>query len=513
MGDGPSGAKTALMQNEMSREAQPAVTLLLCLACSKVIDAEELPRCVVHSCCSRPVCPACLTSRPRLATFCVRCEGVQHALRKGPRDDVTRAGQVVFDFDRSDSDTAGGDGQEHERTAPPAYSENALPADAFILGGDEEDGGQVVEQVSSAPSLLRSARMNGKPGPTKAAISSTYAASGLASESVSNSSEVTTALRDTLHRDNTRAADTSLSSPQRPPADPSSPAARLATQTTAPSTGLTRQYWLRPNDTLMSLSLRFRINAAALCKLNDLPSSTITTTPHLIHTRQFLLIPEEAIQSALESTSGDPSLESALQGPVPMSKQQKLGRARREAQSRFRALVAQGESRSRANGHGKPADVTPCDERAARAYITLMEAELRFVDFGDGIDVSEELADGSSSAVKRMTSSADKAHNADVVAGDDALIDAARQRRYDAIVKQALCRWEMDSDWERQQRAKGLEPNVTQIGPSQGSRGRRSGASSSQLPSWLRWLKPDEPRSDPSHRSDPKALPWMEKGH
>ena len=42
-----------------------------------------------------------------------------------------------------------------------------------------------------------------------------------------------------------------------------------------------------------------------LCKLNDLPPSTLNTTPYLLHTRAFLILPETHSQHA----TGAPSVE------------------------------------------------------------------------------------------------------------------------------------------------------------------------------------------------------------
>lgn len=40
-----------------------------------------------------------------------------------------------------------------------------------------------------------------------------------------------------------------------------------------------------------------------LCKLNDLPPSTLNTTPYLLHTRTFLILPESHSQHATSAPS------------------------------------------------------------------------------------------------------------------------------------------------------------------------------------------------------------------
>lgn len=467
---------------------------LVCIACSRAIGQEEvLSRCVIHSCCSRPVCDACLTERPRLATFCVLCEGVQDAFRKGPRNDVTRAGQVVFDFERACDDMhqlggGGGGGDENvvRKSPPPAYSEatEQHDADAFTIGdaddtATEEDA--ALQSMATEPALLRPDRLTSKRGRGDVTVNDATQVNASASHRPDRSDDdrATASLRQALNSvegtpRESKIPSTASSKPQRGTSDTKD----------VDDEGLTRQYWLRPNDTLMSLSLRFRITASHLCKLNDLPPSTLTSTPHLIHTRRFLLIPDRAVRHVLAASSEQASqLEAALQGPAPMSRSRKVERARRQAQSRFRALVC------RQNGGVASSEITPCDDRAARAYVALMEDELRSIDFGDSVKEDEQAIDD-----KKTAETDERADE------DEALIDAARERRFDAIVKQAVCRWEMDSDWERAQRAQGIEPDVKQI---ERSREPHKSTFSSAVSSWLR---PGSSKPSEKTRTAEKAL-------
>lgn len=56
-----------------------------------------------------------------------------------------------------------------------------------------------------------------------------------------------------------------------------------------PSSSL-HHHLLTPGDTLLGLSLRYGLDPHHLCTLNNLPFSTIHTTPHLLHTRRYLLL-------------------------------------------------------------------------------------------------------------------------------------------------------------------------------------------------------------------------------
>ncbi|EEB89949.1 hypothetical protein MPER_11904, partial [Moniliophthora perniciosa FA553] len=54
------------------------------------------------------------------------------------------------------------------------------------------------------------------------------------------------------------------------------------------------QYHIIRGDTLQGIVLKFGLNREQLCRLNNLPPSTLTTTPHLLHTRTVLLLPDSA---------------------------------------------------------------------------------------------------------------------------------------------------------------------------------------------------------------------------
>ncbi|KAK7033032.1 LysM domain-containing protein [Favolaschia claudopus] len=65
-------------------------------------------------------------------------------------------------------------------------------------------------------------------------------------------------------------------------------------------------YYIKPGDTLPGIALRFRVDGRTLCRLNKLPPSTLSTTPHLLHTRTSLQLPPSAY-SQLGSTDATPS--------------------------------------------------------------------------------------------------------------------------------------------------------------------------------------------------------------
>ncbi|CAE7231132.1 unnamed protein product [Rhizoctonia solani] len=58
-----------------------------------------------------------------------------------------------------------------------------------------------------------------------------------------------------------------------------------------PALPLSSTYYIKPRDTVTGIALKHRVDPRQLCRLNKLPSSTLTTTPHLLHTRTTLQLP------------------------------------------------------------------------------------------------------------------------------------------------------------------------------------------------------------------------------
>ncbi|KAJ7583355.1 hypothetical protein C8J56DRAFT_790619 [Mycena floridula] len=51
------------------------------------------------------------------------------------------------------------------------------------------------------------------------------------------------------------------------------------------------EYCIKKQDTLLGISMRFGVNARELCRLNNLPPSTLSTSPNLLFTRTTLKMP------------------------------------------------------------------------------------------------------------------------------------------------------------------------------------------------------------------------------
>ncbi|KAG8932580.1 hypothetical protein FRC01_013210, partial [Tulasnella sp. 417] len=100
------------------------------------------------------------------------------------------------------------------------------------------------------------------------------------------------------------------------------------------------EYWIKPGDTLVGIALKFGVDGRLLCKMNALPPSTLTVTPHLLHTRTTLVLPP---------TSRTPS-------PPPPDLQERLEqRAKEKAAKRFQFVTKE------------------VDHSIARAYVALAD--------------------------------------------------------------------------------------------------------------------------------------------
>jgi len=200
----------------------------LCLSCCSNLSSKSEPQ-YTTKCCNRHVCDACLAANPRLSHYhpCLLCVG----------------GIQVASGYRS---------LPAEYTSP-RVEQRKREENAFVIGDDEEDD----EKNTTGPVA------------DKEATREIVVGSGESLE---------------LQRTSEQAS---------PPTLPA----------TKP------KYWIQKRDTLQGIALRLGINvchdfsplysseinhplqAWALCQLNSLPPSTLSTTPHLLHTRSFLLLP------------------------------------------------------------------------------------------------------------------------------------------------------------------------------------------------------------------------------
>ncbi|KAI0064740.1 hypothetical protein BV25DRAFT_1822488 [Artomyces pyxidatus] len=262
---------------------------ILCLACSSSLPPRLLrEQLFLTRCCNRPICPSCLAKNPRLARYdpCLVCLGGVNAVgarRSGTsRDDVPNVDGAVRD------------------------------ADLFVLGDDEDN-----DESSS------DAEVSSTPPPS-------YEPPLAFNESITT---------DAVMQQGAHSATDAVSGTQDTTPEQDSPPEQ-AHMDTVPV-----KYYIQPNDTLLGLSLKLGVDARTLCRLNDLPPSTVRTSPHLLHTRTFLVLP--------------PSHKPTVLPPPPsqLEADDDAYRARVRAQLRFQSVTREA------------------DWRVAQAYVALAEGE------------------------------------------------------------------------------------------------------------------------------------------
>jgi len=115
------------------------------------------------------------------------------------------------------------------------------------------------------------------------------------------------------------------------------------------------KYYIKPGDTLRGIALRFGVNGRELCRLNKLPPSTLSTTPHILHTRASITLPP--------SDQGEPKL-----GQDPQStetdEEREARRARERAEKRLQTLTKE------------------VDWRIAKAYVALCDDPDEMMEYG-----------------------------------------------------------------------------------------------------------------------------------
>ncbi|KAG8679428.1 hypothetical protein FRC11_003746, partial [Ceratobasidium sp. 423] len=77
----------------------------------------------------------------------------------------------------------------------------------------------------------------------------------------------------------------------RPPTPPKVPGISEPSGAQNPALPQLSTYYIKPRDTVTGIALKHGVDPRQLCRLNKLPPSTLTTTPHLLHTRTTLQLP------------------------------------------------------------------------------------------------------------------------------------------------------------------------------------------------------------------------------
>ncbi|KAG9045042.1 hypothetical protein FS837_007145 [Tulasnella sp. UAMH 9824] len=279
----------------------------LCLACSGTISlsasANNKPH--VTECCNRHICSHCLSKNPRLASYnpCLACLGGVGVVASAPEANrkALKVGKVEAE-------------------------------DVFAIGDesdDDDDSSMKEDGGTNEPGPLITPPKDNHSPPSDQGITG-----------VSNN-ETAAAAQPPAADDNKSSTDSADESRLR--------ASRNS------------EYWIKPGDTLVGIALKFGVDGRLLCKMNALPPSTLTVTPHLLHTRTTLVLPP---------TSRTPS-------PPPPDLQERLEqRAKERAAKRFQFVTKE------------------VDHSIARAYVALADGNSN----EDLSEVKKKFTPGSSAS-------------------------------------------------------------------------------------------------------------------
>ncbi|TCD70224.1 hypothetical protein EIP91_004405 [Steccherinum ochraceum] len=213
------------------------------------------------------------------------------------------------------------------------------------------------------------------------------------------------------------------------------------------------KYYLQPSDTLHSISLRFKLDPQLICRLNNLPLSTLRSTPHLLHTRSFLTLPPSTASSPT-AEQDDPQRDAACKREI--------------ARTRFRNVTKE------------------VDWDVAKAYVTLAEHHPDPPTDMDGINGYEDEGKQYAEKEKKQVPGNDR-HNA-VIEGGSSLEDRAVDRYMD------------DDEWEQRERRAGRGVSIPRFplassgqagssrsgGSGDGTEGEKA-RSQWGVPEWMRW--------------------------
>ncbi|KXN91702.1 hypothetical protein AN958_12554 [Leucoagaricus sp. SymC.cos] len=209
----------------------------LCLACfSSLLSEKQVAH--ITQCCKQVICESCIRANPRLATYepCLVCLGGVGASQ--------------------------GTSQSQEVLPKPSNSAKTNPYLAnetmFVLGDDSDEDAEEQDPNSDKPA---SSSPSPQPPAYQEVVDPPTDIGGLQPLPV-------------------------MPSPHEPDATPS-----LTPNTPVLSSVASQKYYINPSDTIHGIALRFGMDARDLCRVNRLPFSTLSTTPHLLHTRVFLTLP------------------------------------------------------------------------------------------------------------------------------------------------------------------------------------------------------------------------------
>ncbi|KAL4243251.1 hypothetical protein ABKN59_011357 [Abortiporus biennis] len=368
----------------------------LCLACSSTLPSRETqhPE-FITLCCKKPICSTCLSNNPRLRRYnpCLKCLGGAAVVqaKSAPVTKTEFENRVNLDGGIEDQDVFVLEDEDEENEDLP----------------DDSEERSLIGTGTLTPSSESSVSTSHPETPSE--LTETYSAPEASSS-------------------------TSRTEKEEIPFNP----------VRAPL-----KYFIKPEDTLLGIALKYKLDGRLLCRLNSLPPSTLRTNPHLLHTRAFLIFPpSNNVQSVPEASRTDAS-SSISPVLVEDSVEQAALRARYErerAQKKFQTLTKER------------------DYDVARAYLNLAS--------------SSSLTSLSGKEKEKVRSDAKTTQ--DIPRGEC------------SIEGRAIDHYLSDEEWEENERREGRNVDIPKFPffePSQKANFKGKTSVTVATPSWWRWTK------------------------
>ncbi|KAI0324582.1 hypothetical protein GY45DRAFT_1438966 [Cubamyces sp. BRFM 1775] len=364
-----------------------SVSVSLCLACSASLPPRKVDASIYHTpCCSRPICPRCVSANPRLTRYnpCLRCLAGVNAVN------ATASSYTVAGI------------AKHTNMRVNLNVDAAIrDEDIFVVEGEDDSDNEDAASPEGAVNSTIQSELHKPEGTPPEDPSRVIVAHCNPFRSHSASSPTTV-----------------------PGSDNVQPVL---------NSGLPSKYFIRPDDTLLGISLKLGIDGRVLCRLNNLPVSTLRTTPHLLHTRSVLVLPP--------SSRPPPPLSPSQQ---QADEERRARLARERAETRFQTMTKE------------------TDRDVAKAYVALAG-----LPDGEGKDHMEYEKE---KGLRRR-----RAH-----ASED---DGAGAR----VEGRAIDHYYDDEEWEGSERAEGRKPSLPPFpyGPSRSTQTHPSRGGEDK--SWWHW--------------------------
>ncbi|KAI0690616.1 hypothetical protein BC835DRAFT_1363551 [Cytidiella melzeri] len=376
----------------------------LCLACSSSLPpkltlqspqskepSESCSGIFTTNCCNRPICPNCLSSNPRLTRYnpCLQCLAGTAAVCS-TRSNIYQC-QTVRPQARVNID--GGIQDE----------------DVFTLGDDDDVEGSEYDSHNTQTNItgrsITASRNDQQPLPSSTPPPAYDTLENSKQEDASH----------TLH-DVSASSESSLPCPLK--------------------------YYIQPTDTLLGIAFKYKVDPRLLCRLNNLPPTTLQTTPHILHTRTVLTLPP--------SVNPPPSSQTTI-----ADSDYEARRARERSERRFQIVTKE------------------VDPRVAKAYVAL----------------SADLDSETTARMEFVKPLTDKNWN---TMYDRDKRRAALGEGSSSLEATAIDRYLDDEDWERSEREQGRGVSIPRFplfgsGAGKVADGDKPAVSGSKMWSGWRW--------------------------